>query len=218
MNLFNKYNVSTPKFILASTPEEAEQAAIQLNAKDFVVKAQVQAGGRGKGTFLNGFRGGVHTALSPTEVKEIASKMLHSSLVTKQTGPEGKPCHHVMVTERLYLRREAYFAILMDRETAGPMLVASPAGGMDIEKVAMDSPQLIFKQSIDINKGIQDSDVKKLAEHMGFSSVQCVNDATKLIKNLYKMFIEMDATLIEINPLAETHDGKSNRTLLKKYF
>lgn len=209
MTLFGKYNVATPRWKVASSPSEAASAATELGGNDFVVKAQVQAGGRGKGHWTSGFVGGVHTAISSTEVSEIAEKMINSCLVTKQTGPEGKPCHKVIISERLYLRREAYFAILMDRETQGPVMVASPAGGMDIEKVAAETPKLIFKEAIDINKGVQHQQVQRLAQKMGFSSPALIEEAAKLMTNLYKMFIELDSTLVEINPLAETHDGKS---------
>ena len=134
--------------------------------------------------------------------------MLHSNLVTKQTGAEGKPCLKVLVSERLYLRREAYFAILMDRETQGPVMVASPAGGMDIEKVASETPQLIFKQPVDLQRGVEDDKVLQLAARMGLSGDKQVKEAAEVMKRLYKMFIERDGTLVEINPLAETHDGR----------
>ena len=183
-------------------------AAEELGGPDYVVKAQVLAGGRGKGVFSSGFRGGVHTCISPSECRTLAGKMLNSSLVTHQTGPEGKPCHKVLVSERLYLRREAYFAILMDRDSQGPVMVASPAGGMDIEKVAAETPKLIFKEKVDIASGIDDAKVLQLARTMGFSGEKQAKDAAEVMKKLYRLFKEKDATLVEINPLAETHDGR----------
>ena len=132
----------------ASTPTEAEAVAAKLaseGVQDFVVKAQVLAGGRGKGHFMNGFQGGVHTCTSPVEVKDLSSKMIGQRLVTKQSGPEGKPCNVVYICERLYMRREAYFAILMDRATGGPLIVASSKGGVDIEEVARQYPSQIIK-------------------------------------------------------------------------
>ena len=138
--------------------------------------------------------------------------MLHHVLVTHQTGAEGKPCHKVMVCERLYLRREAYFAILMDRESAGPVLVGSSAGGMDIEKVAAETPKLIFKEPIDINKGIQEAQLERLARGMGFSHDAQIKQVKDIMAKLYKLFIEKDATLVEVNPLAETHDGRGDDT------
>jgi len=208
-DLFHKYGVPTPRSKVVSTPSEAELAAEALGGSDFVVKAQVLAGGRGKGKFTSGFQRGVHTCISALEARSLAAKMLNQHLITKQTGPEGKLCHKVMVCERLYLRREAYFAILMDRESAGPVMVASPAGGMDIEKVAAETPKLIFKEAIDINKGIQPGQTERLAKAMGFGSEQAAREADKIIRNLYKLFLEKDATLVEVNPISETHDGRS---------
>jgi len=115
----------------------------------------------------------------------------------------------VQVCERLYLRREAYFAILMDRESNGPVMVASPAGGMDIETVARDTPKLIFKEAIDISKGIQPGQTERLAKAMGFGSENGTAEADKTIRKLYKLFLEKDATLVEVNPISETHDGRS---------
>ena len=240
----------TSRSRVASTPQEAEAAAEELGGPDYVVKAQVLAGGRGKGTFsrcatqhtaasathhrhlqhsaltllipflsrlslslcccccCSGFRGGVHTCISPSECRALAGKMLNSSLITHQTGPEGKPCHKVLISERLYLRREAYFAILMDRESQGPVMVASPAGGMDIEKVAAETPKLIFKEKVDIIRGVDDDKVLALARTMGFSGEKQAKDAAGVMKKLYRLFKEKDATLVEINPLAETHDGR----------
>lgn len=212
MDLFNRFGVPTPQYKVATTAEEAETAAQELQGDlpkyDFVVKAQVLAGGRGKGHFSNGFQGGVHPANSPLEVHAMAAKMLGNKLITKQTGAEGKPCHKVMVTERLYLRSESYFAILMDREAGGPIMVASPEGGMDIESVAESNPELIYKLPINIQKGPQEHRVKDLAKSMGFDSEESIDQATTAMINLYKLFIECDATQVEINPLAETHDGK----------
>jgi len=208
VSLFHKYNIPTPRSKVVSSPAEAELAAEALGGADFVIKAQVLAGGRGKGKFSSGFQGGVHTCISALEARSLAAKMLNQHLVTKQTGPEGKLCHKVMVCERLYLRREAYFAILMDRESSGPVMVASPAGGMDIEKVARDTPQLIFKEAIDINKGIQTGQTERLAKAMGFGSEAACLEADKIIRNLYKLFLEKDATLVEVNPISETHDGR----------
>jgi len=208
VDLFRKYNIPTPRSRVVSTPAEAESAADALGGKDFVIKAQVLAGGRGKGHFSSGFQGGVHTCISSLEARSLAAKMLNQRLITKQTGVEGKLCHKVLVCERLFLRREAYFAILMDRESQGPVMVASPAGGMDIEKVAQETPKLIFKEPIDINKGIQPGQTERLAEAMGFGSEDATKQADQIMRNLYKLFIEKDSTLVEVNPIAETHDGR----------
>jgi len=208
MGLMKKYGITTPNFGVASTPAEAEKAAEKLSGPDYVVKAQVLAGGRGKGVFKSGFKGAVHICNSALEARSIAAKMLGQRLVTKQTGEEGKPCQKVMVLERLYMRRETYFAILLDREHAGPVLVASPMGGMDIEQVAVQTPNLIFKEPIDVFDGIQPAQVERLAQSMGFKGKQALAEAERVIRQLYKLFVEQDATLVEINPLCETHDSR----------
>lgn len=207
LELFKKYDIPAPNGGVATTAEEAEQVATTLSSTDFVVKAQVLSGGRGKGTFSNGFQGGVHTCTSALEASALASKMLGNNLVTKQSGAEGKPCNKVFVGERLYFRRETYFAILMDRESQGPVLVASPAGGMNIEEVAAQTPHLIFKEPIDIVNGPTDEAIMRLVEACGFDSANTKQQASDIMRNLYKLFLESDCTLVEINPLSETHDG-----------
>jgi succinyl-CoA synthetase beta subunit len=134
--------------------------------------------------------------------------MLGHRLVTKQTGPEGRQVSKVYVAERLYLRRETYFAILMDRTHAGPVLVASSQGGMDIEQVAKDSPAKILKEPIDITKGIQPGQLERLAAGMGFSKA-AQSEAIETMRNLYRLFLELDCTLVEINPMGETPNAKS---------
>jgi len=207
MELFSKFGVGHPNAKVAFSEAEAEAAANELTGPDFVVKAQVLAGGRGKGKFLNGFQGGVHPCNSPLEARALAGKMIGSGLVTKQTGPEGKPCNAVLVTERLYLRRETYFAIMMDRASDGPVIVASPQGGMDIEAVAAETPDLIYKLPINIDSGPEESALLDMATKCGFEGDQQQQTAD-IMRNLYKLFIDSDCTLVEINPLAETHDGR----------
>ena len=174
---------------------------------DIVMKAQVLAGGRGRGTFKNGFRGGVHVITHAGEAKDMAAKMLNQVLVTKQTGAEGKICDKVFLMERMYLRREMYFSILMDRQSSGPVLVGSPAGGMNIEDVAAETPELIFTETVDIESGLQPGQLEGLAANMGFEGEQ-VTEAADVMGKLYEMFLATDATLIEINPLAETNTGQ----------
>jgi len=201
-----------PNGSVASSPEEAlkvaEEIASSKQGVDFVIKAQVLAGGRGKGKFKNGFQGGVHLCNSKTQVKEIASKMIGDFLITKQTGASGKPCSKVLITERLYLRRETYLAIVLDRQTQGPVIIASPSGGMDIEQVAHDTPQNIFREPVDILKGVSVEQASKVAASLGFDRKETKDQAVKIIQNLYKLFLSTDATLLEINPLGETHDGR----------
>src|SRR6266403_4106745 len=127
--LLQKFDVATTRGRVAATLDEAEQIARELGKIDIVVKAQVHAGGRGKGTFKNGFKGGVHVVKSPQEVREVAEKMLGQTLVTHQTGPAGRVVRKVLVTESVEIAREIYFAILLDRTTAAPLIVASTEGG-----------------------------------------------------------------------------------------
>ncbi|KAJ1984960.1 succinate--CoA ligase beta chain [Dimargaris verticillata] len=203
MGLLNQYGINTPRGQVAKTAQEAYQAAKQLGTDDMVIKAQVLAGGRGKGTFDNGFKGGVRTVYSPSEVQAVAEKMLGHKLITKQTGAAGKLCNAVYVVERKYARREFYFAILMDRKSQGPVLVASSQGGVDIESVAAENPDAIHKLPIDLEKGLDRQDAVRLAEQMGFSQT-CVSDAADTIMKLYTLFLEKDATMVEINPMAES--------------
>ena len=134
--LFERFGVATPKGIAAATAQEAAQTARNMGLSQYVVKAQVHAGGRGKGTFKNGFKGGVHVVKSVEEVEEVAGKMLNQVLVTKQTGETGKLVSKIMVAEAVDLKKECYFAILQDRARECPVIVASTEGGMDIEEVA----------------------------------------------------------------------------------
>ena len=143
--LLEKFGVATTRGKVASSPDQAEQIARELAPAEVVVKAQVHAGGRGKGTFANGFKGGVHVCKTPEEAREIASKMLGQTLVTHQTGPAGRVVNKVLVTEAAQIQREIYFAILRDRPTAAPLIVASTEGGVEIERVAAKSPEKIIR-------------------------------------------------------------------------
>lgn len=211
MGLFQRFGVEVPNFTVATTPQEAEDQSVALvaeGASDFVVKAQVCAGGRGKGTWNTKFVGGVHVGASSLEARGLAAKMLGNRLITKQSGPEGKPCDSVMVCERVYLRRETYFAILMDRESNGPCIVGSSQGGMDIEAVAEATPELIHQITCDLDEGPQNDQLMWLATKMGFNTPNTKKSAVENMKKLYQLFIECDCTQVEINPMAETHDGR----------
>src|SRR3954468_20256118 len=144
--LLQKFGVATPLGKAAGSPAEAERAAKDLGGGELVVKAQIHAGGRGKGTFANGFKGGVHLCKSPAEVREVASKMLGQTLVTHQTGPAGRVVNKVLVAESAEIAREIYFAILLDRATAAPLVVASTEGGVEIEAVAAKTPEKIMRE------------------------------------------------------------------------
>ena len=170
-----------------------------------VIKAQVLAGGRGKGHFDNGFKGGVRIVYSPREAGILADQMIGHKLITKQTGERGRICNSVYIVERKFARREFYLAVLMDRQSQSPVIVASSQGGMDIEAVAKENPEAIITTKVDIHKGVTDEMATQIAEQLGFSE-QCVGQAKETIQKLYKIFMEKDATQIEINPLSETSD------------
>uniref|UniRef100_A0A8C0F2H8 Succinate-CoA ligase ADP-forming subunit beta n=1 Tax=Bubo bubo TaxID=30461 RepID=A0A8C0F2H8_BUBBB len=150
MGLLQEAGISVPHGLVAKTPDEAYKIAKEIGSKDLVVKAQVLAGGRGKGTFEGGLKGGVKIVFSPEEAKDISSKMIGKKLFTKQTGEKGRICNQVFICERRYPRREYYFAITMERSFQGPVLIGSSQGGVNIEDVAAENPDAIIKEPIDI--------------------------------------------------------------------
>jgi len=155
-----------------SSVDEAEHVYVNmLNKGDAVVKAQVLSGGRGLGTFKNGFKGGVHLATTLGDVKKFTESMLGQHLVTKQSGPAGIVCNKVLLVERLYMRREMYLSIMMDRTTQGPMIVASPVGGTSIEDVAASNPEKIFTEPIDIMEGLSEEAAAGIATKIGATGV-----------------------------------------------
>merc|ERR1712000_527082 len=204
-DLLRQYGIGVPQGSVATTAAEAEAIAKKIGGDDMVIKAQVLAGGRGKGTFDNGLKGGVRVIYSPTEAKMFADQMIGHKLVTKQTGAQGRLCNSVYICERKFARREFYLAILMDRQSQTPVIVSSSQGGMDIETVAKETPDAIITTYIDIDKGVTDETARDIATKLGFSE-QCIEDAKDTIQKLYKIFREKDATQIEINPLSETSD------------
>src|SRR6266852_1021189 len=190
-----KYGVAIPRGEMALTREEAESAAQRLlhnGAKGVVVKAQIHAGGRGKG-------GGVKIARNLEEAKMWADKILGMRLVTHQTGPEGKIVQRLLIEETLPIERELYLGIVVDRATARPVFMASASGGMDIEEVAAKDPKAIIKEVIDPTIGFQAFHARKLAFGLGLKP-ELVNEAVKLMTGLYRAFIDTDASLCEINP------------------
>ncbi|MCJ1429099.1 Succinate--CoA ligase [ADP-forming] subunit beta, mitochondrial [Sticta canariensis] len=204
-SLLKTYGIGVPKGEVARSAAEAEAVAKKIGGDDMVIKAQVLAGGRGKGTFDNGWKGGVRVIYSPTEAKMVADQMIGHKLITKQTGAAGRLCNAVYICERKFARREFYLAILMDRTSQSPVIIASSQGGMDIETVAKESPDAIITTNINIHKGVTDDIAHNIATELGFSE-QCIEDARDTIQKLYKVFMEKDATQIEINPLSETSD------------
>jgi succinyl-CoA synthetase beta subunit len=205
--LFQRFGVASPKGLPADTPEEAEKVAADLKTSHLVVKAQIHAGGRGKGVFKNGLKGGVRLCSTPAEARELAQNMLGHYLVTNQTGPDGRLVRKVMVAESVEIQREVYFAILMDRESGVPVVVVSTEGGVDIETVAEKSPDKIYREKVHPLLGMQPYTALKLARQLEFSGDQ-LKAAAKLIMNVYKLFTTLDCSLVEINPLAVTKSGE----------
>jgi succinyl-CoA synthetase beta subunit len=205
--LLQKFDVATTRGRVAATLDEAEQIARELGDIDIVVKAQIHAGGRGKGSFKNGFKGGVHVRKTPDEVRDVAAKMLGQILVTHQTGPAGRPVNKVLVAESADISREIYFAVLLDRATAAPLIVASTEGGVEIEAVAAKSPEKIIREPIDPLAGLQPYQARKLASQLGLESSQLKN-ASKLFDGLYRTFIAYDCSMVEVNPLVVTSKGE----------
>jgi len=205
--LLQKFDVATTRGRVAATLDEAEQIARELGDIDIVVKAQIHAGGRGKGTFKNGFKGGVHVRKTREEVRDVAAKMLGQILVTHQTGPGGRLVNKVLVAESVGIAREIYFAVLLDRASAAPLIVASTEGGVEIEAVAAKSPEKIIREPIDPLAGLQPYQARKLASQLGFESSQLKN-ASKLFDGLYRTFIAFDCSMVEVNPLVVTNKGE----------
>ena len=205
--LLQKFGVATTRGRVASTAGEAGKIAEGIAPSEIVVKAQVHAGGRGKGTFANGFKGGVQIVKTAAEARDVAGKMLGQTLVTHQTGPEGRLVNKVLVAESAHIAREVYFAILVDRATGAPLVVASTEGGVEIETVAEKSPEKIMRESVDPLAGLQPFQGRKLAKQLGFESAQ-LKAAAKLFDGLYRTFVNSDCSMVEVNPLVVTTTGE----------
>ena len=205
--LLQKFDVATTRGRVASSLDDAEQIARELGDVDIVVKAQIHAGGRGKGTFKNGFKGGVHIRRTPDQVRDVALKMLGQILVTHQTGPAGRKVNKLLVAESADIAREIYFAVLLDRATAAPVIVASTEGGVEIEAVAAKSPEKIIREPIDPLAGLQPFQTRKLAKQLSFEPSQ-LKSASKLFEGLYRMFVAYDCSMVEVNPLVVTTKGE----------
>ena len=193
-DILDTFGVPVPRGKVAVTPEEAEAVAKELDVNLYVVKAQIHAGGRGKG-------GGVKLAQTTAEVREWADKILGMQLVTHQTGPEGKLVRQVLVAEASEIENELYLGLVVDRDTACITLMASQEGGVDIEKVAEETPEKIVKQTVDPAVGLQAFQARQLAFDLELPK-EIIRSATKLITNVYRAFVECDCSLMEINPLA----------------
>lgn len=204
--LLKSYGVGVPAGDAALTAQQAYDVAKSIGSNELVIKAQALTGGRGKGHFDNGFQGGVQMISTPEQAKELAEKMLNHKLITKQTGEAGKEVTAVYIVERKEAKTEAYLAILMDRATQLPMIVASSQGGMDIEGVAAKDPDAIKTFPIPLDLGVTDKLATEIASVLGFSQ-EAVPEAATTIQKLYKVFMERDCTQVEINPLSEIVDG-----------
>jgi succinyl-CoA synthetase beta subunit len=201
--VLKKYGVAVPRGSVAASREEAESVARDLfdsGATGVVVKAQIHAGGRGKG-------GGVKIAKSVDEAGELAAKMLGMKLITHQTGPEGRIVRRLLIEETLPIEKELYLGILVDRAEGKPVFMASAAGGMDIEQVAAETPEKILKQHMDPGMGLEAFQARKIAFMLGLSGKQ-INPAVQFLTSLYKAFLETDGSLVEINPFITTTDGR----------
>jgi len=194
-----RFGVPVPRGEVAFSAAEAVDIARRLGGPVSVVKAQIHAGGRGKG-------GGVKIAKSIDEVERLAAQMIGMTLVTHQTGPEGKKVGRVLVEEGLQIDRELYLSILIDRASQSPVIIASAAGGMDIEEVAATSPEKIIKEIIDRRTGIIPFEARKIAFAIGLDGA-LAGKMVKLLEAIYRAFVETDASMIEINPLIVTKGG-----------
>jgi succinyl-CoA synthetase beta subunit len=201
--ILKKYGVAVPRGAMATTREEAEAAAKELfdaGASGVVVKAQIHAGGRGKG-------GGVKIAKSLAEAGDWAGKILGMTLVTHQTGPEGRVVRRLLIEETLPIEKELYLGILVDRGEGKPVFMASSAGGMDIEQVAAERPEAILKQYVDPGTGLEPFQARKIAFVLGLKGPQ-IGAAVQFLTGLYRAFLETDASLVEINPFVSCTDGR----------
>ena len=194
------YGVPVPRGEVAFSREEAVAIAKKLGTPVVVVKAQIHAGGRGKG-------GGIKLAKSPDEAGALAEKMLGMKLVTPQTGAEGRIVRRLLIEEGLDIKRELYLSILVDRATGKPVFMASAAGGMDIEEVAKEKPEAILREQIDPATGLQPYQARKMAFGMGLGD-ETVKNAVLFMQALYRAFLDADASLLEINPCVVTGDGR----------
>jgi succinyl-CoA synthetase beta subunit len=194
-----RFGVPVPRGEVAASPAEAGEIARRLGGDIAVVKAQIHAGGRGKG-------GGVKLAKSPEEAEQLAKQMIGMTLVTHQTGPEGKVVNRVLIEEGLAIERELYLSVVIDRATACPVVIASAAGGMDIEEVAAKTPEKILREPINRGTGILPFEARKLAFGIGLDA-KAAGKLVAVLTSIYQAFLETDASMIEINPLILTKGG-----------
>ncbi len=205
--LFRDFGVTVARGAAAQAHGEFDSALAQLPAGAVVVKSQIHAGGRGKGTFTDGFKGGVKIAPAHPQAKELAVRMLGNTLVTKQTGPAGRKVQTVFFTEATTIAKEYYLAILLDRAAALPVIIASTEGGVDIEEVAEKSPEKILRRHVDPTLGLRAYQAREIGFRLGFDEER-VKQFTKLLDGLYRLYWEKDCAMVEVNPLVLTGDGR----------
>ena len=208
--------VAVPGGGACSTAEEAKAIAESLFAagdKRVVIKAQIHAGGRGKGTFKDGFKGGVHLCTTAQDVYDKARAMLGNVLVTRQTGPEGRRVNRLLVNSAPTITKEYYLAVLLDRASSRPVVMVSTEGGMDIEEVAARAPDKIVKETVDPAVGLMPYQARKLAAALGLRG-DFMGPAAKLLRGVYDTWWQCDASLVEINPLCRVADGQGRETLV----
>ncbi len=204
--LFEKYGVPVPAGVAVTAAADFDTALAKLPDGPVVVKSQIHAGGRGKGTFVDGYKGGVKYCKTKDDARTAATHMLGNTLVTAQTGAAGRKVQTIYFTQASDIKKEYYLAILLDRATSRPVIVASTEGGVEIEKVAHETPEKIFKVFVDPAYGLADFQVRQLIFGLGFTGAEAKN-ATKLIRALYKCYWETDASMVEVNPLITTPTG-----------
>ncbi|XP_070149251.1 succinate--CoA ligase [ADP-forming] subunit beta, mitochondrial-like [Polyergus mexicanus] len=205
--LLKEAGIPTPPFEVAKTPDEAANVVKNLNTKDIVLKAQVLAGGRAMGHFKDTDISGVIMCETPEQVKESASNMIGKVLITKQTGAAGKICNSVMVTARMFPRKEYYLAVMLETAFDGPVIIVSKRGGVNIEEIAAAHPEAVSYIPIDISKGLTSAQADSVAEKLELTG-HSKEIASIVACNLYELFVEKDALLLEINPFAEDICGQ----------
>jgi len=204
--LLKEYGIPVPRGYAAQNSKEVETAISHLGDEKIVVKAQIHAGGRGKGTFIDGYKGGVKVTNNRAEALDAANHMLDNTLVTNQTGPAGRKVQTLYFTEACDIEHEYYLAIVLDRETAQSMIIASTEGGMDIEEVAEKHPEKLIRVPISPTMGLRHHQCRRVAFELGFKGDQ-VKQLARILTGLYKMFWEKNAMMVEINPLITTPSG-----------
>jgi len=206
-DLFKEFGIPAPKGYWAKSPEEFDDALEHFEAGPVVVKSQIHAGGRGKGQFVDGFEGGVRISKNRMDARQLARNMLGNTLVTHQTGPRGRKVQTIYFSEPVSIKKEYYLAILVDRASSCPVIIASTEGGVEIEKVAEETPEKIVRVTIDPALGIKTYQAREVGFSLGFNA-ELTKQMVKLLKGLYQLFWEKDASMVEINPLITTGDGQ----------